>query len=241
MSEFTRKLLLPMTLAAVLLGGCGTEEGGAMNPMDLGADEPEPPSVVVTFPNGGERLAGEILIEWTADDPDPGETELLTVMVEFSPDAGGSWSEIINRGGNSGGLDWDVDLMEQGDEYLVRVTAVDTSGLSGSDTSDSTFSVGARIFIEDSTGLQWDITHAVEVYGMVVEYWGHGLGPEAILPINDPQFLSPGDPEYPPSTLMTQIIGVEVGGDARAYPIPTISWHEVVNDQFGDEALAVVY
>ena len=40
---------------------------------------------------------------------------------------------------------------------------------------------------------------------------------------------------------MTQIIGVEIGGDARAYPISTISMREVVNDWFGDEALAVVY
>ena len=230
-----------MILAAVLLGGCGTEEGEAMNPMDPGIDEPEPPSVTVTFPNGGEQLEGSSRIEWTADDPDPGETELLDILVEFSADSGGSWREIFNPRKDTSSLFWDLGLVEKGDEYLVRVTAFDTSGLSASDTSDSTFSVVAGIFIEDATGLQWDITHAVEVYGMVVEYWGHGLGPDAILPINDPQFLSPGDPEYPPSTVMTQIIGVEIGGDARAYPIPAISWHEVVNDQFGDEALAVIY
>ncbi len=230
-----------MTLIAVLLGGCGTEEGGAMNPMDLGADEPEPPSVVVTFPNGGERLGGEIGIKWTAEDPDPGETELLAIMVEFSADLGRTWKEVLNPGGNTGSLEWDLSLVEEGSSYLISVTAVDTSGLSASDMSDATFSVVAGIFIEDSTGLLWDITHAVEVYGMDVEYWGHGLGPDAILPVNDPQFFSPGDPEYPPSTLMTQIIGVEIGGDARAYPISTISMREVVNDWFGDEALAVVY
>lgn len=241
MSELTSRLLLPIILAAVLLGGCGTEEGGAMNPLDPGCDVPEQPSVTVVFPNGGELLEGRIRIEWTADDPDPGDTELLAVVVEFSSDSGVSWREIFNRGGNTGGLDWDLGLMEAGDEYLVRVTAVDTSGLSAFDTSDSTFSVAGGIFIEDATGLRWNITHAVEVYGMAAKNWRYGLGPDAILPVNDPQFLSPGDPDYPSANLMTQVIGVEIGGDARAYPISAISRHEVVNDRFGDEALAVIY
>ena len=241
MSGITRKLFIPIILAAVLPGGCGTEGGGAMNPIDPGFDEPGPPSVTVVFPDGGERLAGEILIEWMADDPDPGETELLAIMVEFSADLGRTWKEVLNPHGNTGGLDWDLGPMEEGDEYLVRVTAFDTSGLSATDTSDSAFAVIGGIFIEDATGLQWNITHAVEVFGMVVENWGHGLGPDAILSVNDPRFISPGDPDYPPPALMTPVIGVEIGGDARAYPLSTMSGHEVVNDLFGDEALAVIY
>ncbi len=230
-----------MLFAAVFLGGCDADHCDATHLMDAGFEEPAVPSVTVVFPNGGERLGGKIRIEWTADDPNPGETELLEVTVEFSTDLGRTWKEIPDPQGDTGGLDWDLDLVEEREGYLVRVTVVDSSGLSASDTSDSTFSVVGGIYIEDVTGRQWNITHAVEVFGMVVENWGHGLGPDAILPINDPQFLSPGDPDYPPPTLMTPVIGVEIGGDTRAYPIPAISWHEVVNDWYGDEAVAVIY
>ena len=241
MSQLTNGFILPLLLAAVFMGGCAADDDTDMNPMDPAMNEPDPPSVTVVFPNGGERLAGRISIEWTAEDPDPGDTELLDVKVEFSTNSGISWTEIIKPMGNTGALDWDLSLMEESDEYLVKVTAFDTSGLSTVDASDSIFSVVGGIFIEDATGRQWNITHAVEVFGMEVEYWAHGLGCCAISPINDPQFLSPGDPGYPLPTMMTQIIGFERGGDARAYPLSTMSSHEAVNDWYGEEAVAVIY
>ncbi len=239
MIKLTSRLILPLFLAALIISGC--EDTGAMDPVDAGPYEPDPPSVTVLFPNGGESLSGGVRVEWAAEDPDPGETELLEVTVEVSADAGMSWTELFKPRSNTGSLDWDVDPMENGYDYLVRVTVIDTSGLADSDVSDSTFSVTDGILIEDITGLEWNITYAVETYGMAVENWGHGLGPDAIKPINEPLFLSPGDRGYPSSMQMTQVIGVDIGGDARAYPISTLSWHEVVNDRFGDEMLAVIY
>lgn len=38
-----------------------------------------------------------------------------------------------------------------------------------------------------------------------------------------------------------QVIGVDLGGEARAYPIRILQWHEIVNDQVGDDEFAVVY
>ena len=29
------------------------------------------------------------------------------------------------------------------------------------------------------------------------------------------------------------VVGVEIGGDSRAYPVPTLSRHEIVNDKVG--------
>jgi len=237
--RLTSRYVSTLFFAALIISGC--EDTGAVDPMDAGPYEPDPPSVTVVFPNGGESLSGGVRIEWASQDPDPGETELLAVTVEVSADAGMSWTKLFMPRNNTGSLGWDVDPMEYGDDYLVRVTVIDTSGLSDSDVSDSVFSVTGGIIIEDITGLQWNITHAVTTYGMVVENWGHGIGPDAIKPINDPLFLSPGDQGYPSSTQMTQVLGVDIGGDARAYPISTMSWHEVVNDWFGDEALAVIY
>lgn len=53
------------------------------------------------------------------------------------------------------------------------------------------------------------------------------------------------NPEYLPAALadfMRQdepVLGVELNGAARAYPLRVLSWHEVVNDQFGGEAVLV--
>lgn len=54
-----------------------------------------------------------------------------------------------------------------------------------------------RIFIIDDTKKEWDTTHAVKKYGMRPENFQFGLGPDAIIPILNPTFLSPGDPNYP--------------------------------------------
>ena len=37
------------------------------------------------------------------------------------------------------------------------------------------------------------------------------------------------------------IIGVSIGGEARAYPIPFLSAHEIVNDTVGGTAIAVTW
>lgn len=36
-----------------------------------------------------------------------------------------------------------------------------------------------------------------------------------------------------------QVLGVYLGGVARAYPTRILSWHELVNDHFGDTAVLV--
>ena len=42
-------------------------------------------------------------------------------------------------------------------------------------------------------------------------------------------------------TRETQVLGVEIDGIARAYPVEVMSMHEVVNDEFGDRAYAVLW
>ena len=37
------------------------------------------------------------------------------------------------------------------------------------------------------------------------------------------------------------IIGVNIDGEARAYPIKILNWHEVVNDRVADHPLAITY
>jgi hypothetical protein len=37
------------------------------------------------------------------------------------------------------------------------------------------------------------------------------------------------------------VVGVEVGGDSRAYPVSTLSRHEIVNDTVGARPIAVTW
>ncbi len=55
--------------------------------------------------------------------------------------------------------------------------------------------------------------------------------------ITDPAFGEDWTPV--PETLgeRDRVIGVEVDGTARAYPLPILNWHEVVNDDFGGPLL----
>ncbi len=106
---------------------------------------------------------------------------------------------------------------------------------SGDNNSDE------KVYITDRTGKKWDVTHAVANYGFDTKNFQYGLGPYAITPINNPEMISPGEPGYPSHNSTEAIIGLHIEGDARAYPIRTLSQHEVVNDRVGGKDVAVVY
>ena len=63
---------------------------------------------------------------------------------------------------------------------------------------------------------------------------------DGIPAIDDPQFLSSteADDFYDPDEL---VIGVEFDGDARAYSVPFLSNHEIVNDTVSGVKIAVTW
>lgn len=63
---------------------------------------------------------------------------------------------------------------------------------------------------------------------------------DAIPAIDNPQFLNASEANefYDPDEL---IIGVEFDGDARAYSVPFLSNHEIVNDTVGGEKIVVTW
>lgn len=107
----------------------------------------------------------------------------------------------------------------------------------GTDPSDRDSSIG----IVDRTGKEWDITHAVKRYGMDKDNFNYGLGPNAITPVNFPEILEPGEEGYPDDTASVRIIGLDIDGEARAYPVTPLAAHEVVNDSVGGSLVAVTY
>ncbi|MFQ5556091.1 MAG: DUF3179 domain-containing protein [Acidimicrobiales bacterium] len=66
-----------------------------------------------------------------------------------------------------------------------------------------------------------------------------GPPPDGIPPIDDPLFENVGAVDWIGDTEPVMVIDID--GDARAYPIQVMTWHEIVNDTFGDRGVTVSY
>ncbi|MCL1601423.1 MAG: DUF3179 domain-containing protein [Actinomycetia bacterium] len=67
-----------------------------------------------------------------------------------------------------------------------------------------------------------------------------GPPPDGIPPIDDPVFLDVVDNlELLPAN--EPVVALEINGDARAYPIRAMVWHEIVNDTVGGVPVSVTY
>ena len=66
------------------------------------------------------------------------------------------------------------------------------------------------------------------------------LEPDGIPPIDDPKFW---DREKAAENFFTHepVIAVEVNGQARAYPLSILTYHEIVNDRVGGKPISVTY
>ena len=66
------------------------------------------------------------------------------------------------------------------------------------------------------------------------------LPPDAIPSIDDPQFVAIATAgEYLSDA--EPVVYLEINGDARAYPVQILIWHEIVNDVVGGEPVAITY
>lgn len=80
-----------------------------------------------------------------------------------------------------------------------------------------------------------DVPTRVPLWGAI---WG-GVRIDGIPPLNDPAFISAIDADYLQDDDV--ILGVEINGDARAYPHRILAWHEMSNDTIGGRPVTVVY
>jgi hypothetical protein len=67
-----------------------------------------------------------------------------------------------------------------------------------------------------------------------------GPPPDGIPPIDDPQFVGVGEADEWLEDA-EPVVALEVGDDARAYPVQIMIWHEIVNDKVGDDPVSVTY
>ncbi len=90
------------------------------------------------------------------------------------------------------------------------------------------------VMLPEAQALDWDFTKA-EIPVDEIQSGGPprdgipALFAPAMVPAAEAGFLEEDD----------RVLGLEVGGDARAYPLRILSWHELVNDIVGGKPLLV--
>lgn len=62
---------------------------------------------------------------------------------------------------------------------------------------------------------------------------------DGIPAIDNPQFVSVNRARWLQDD--DRVLGVDYGGETKAYPIAILNWHEVVNDQIGQKAIVVTF
>lgn len=66
-----------------------------------------------------------------------------------------------------------------------------------------------------------------------------GPGRDGIRSLDYPAFVSAKDAQF--LQAKDRVLGIELNGVARAYPIRILNYHEIVNDAFADRAIVVTY
>ncbi|UCH41924.1 MAG: DUF3179 domain-containing protein, partial [Gammaproteobacteria bacterium] len=62
---------------------------------------------------------------------------------------------------------------------------------------------------------------------------------DGIPALSNPKLIKPGNASYlKPGD---RVIGISLQGQARAYPIAILNWHEIVNDEINNQRFAVTY
>lgn len=108
----------------------------------------ETPVVTVSVPENAVCAAGRgVDIRWTAHDPD-GLDRQLTIRLDYSLDGGATWTLIAEGEPNDGSYVWDGKGVKKGGKALIRVSATDPQGATGSATSgEITLVVGSNMLL----------------------------------------------------------------------------------------------
>ena len=81
-----------------------------------------------------------------------------------------------------------------------------------------------------------------ELYALTIpqeEIFEAGTARDGIPSIDVPKFIAAHESSFLKDD--DYVIGVKINGVAKAYPIRILSYHEVINDNFGGEPVAVTY
>ncbi|MCD6171675.1 MAG: Ig-like domain repeat protein, partial [Thermoplasmata archaeon] len=112
-----------------------------------------PPNVEISSPSKGSIVRGNVNIRWNATDNHDSKQE-IKVTIKYSIDNGLTWHNIASNIGNSGSYTWNTSEFQDSQNYMIKISAEDTSGNTGSDISDK--------FTVDNTPPSLEITKPLE-------------------------------------------------------------------------------
>ena len=102
----------------------------------------------------------------------------------------------------------------------------------------SLFSLGAQASPE-RWKYEWPKTDFTQSSVGFEEILSGGPPKDGIPSIDNPQFITVAEQQDLAAT--EPVIGLSINGDARAYPLRILTWHEIVNDTVGGVPVAVTY
>jgi hypothetical protein len=88
--------------------------------------------------------------------------------------------------------------------------------------------------------LEWPQTDFSNSSVAFDEILSGGPPKDGIPAIDAPQFVALSALDAPPEP-QEPVMSVEIGGEARAYPLSVLIWHEIVNDTLAGQPIAVTY
>jgi hypothetical protein len=97
-----------------------------------------PTTPTLQTPNGGEAYNESCNITWTASTDPDGDS--LTYHLQYSPDNGSNWYDIITGKTGTSHV-WDTSALTPGIQYLVRIRAYDGYSYSSYDQSNAIFTI----------------------------------------------------------------------------------------------------
>jgi len=97
---------------------------------------------------------------------------------------------------------------------------------------------GDKTFLVDQAGERWDISQAVSI-GYDPYQFEFGIGRHAFRTLDDRHWNSTAD--LPSSFRAMRVIGVAGDGDAHAYSVGKLRYHEIANTYLGSQAIVTGY
>lgn len=98
---------------------------------------------------------------------------------------------------------------------------------------------GVALAFPDYRRAEWPNTDFSKSSIPLDEITSGGPPRDGIPPIDEPVFLPVAEAAGLPDT--EPVIGLVIGGDARAYPLRVLIWHEIVNDEVGGVPVTVTF
>jgi hypothetical protein len=108
--------------------------------------------------------------------------------------------------------------------------------------------LGAGLVLTTLAGLHGRENNGFDLRGSLIpvdEIFHGGPGKDGIPAIDEPKFISANEADW--LSPQDRVLAIVLGGQAKAYPVPILNWHEIVNDHgeledtLADQKIRILY